>query len=205
MININHPTLLVGSTNRGKLRELQALLASLPVRLVLPEDAGIQLDVAETGATYAENAALKARAFCEASGLVTLADDSGLEVDALDGAPGLYSARYLPKPAASDADRREFLVNNLRGLPRPWTARFRCWAAVATPAGALELVEGAVEGEIIPEERGSGGFGYDPVFYMAEFGATMAELSEDVKNQVSHRARAIQRAIPVLKKLLNIE
>ncbi len=204
MTNINDPILLVGSTNRGKLREIRALLGALPVHLMLPEDAGIALHVAETGATYAENAAIKARAFCAASGLITLADDSGLEVDALDGAPGVYSARYSPKPGASDADRRAFLLTKLHGCPRPWTARFRCWVAIATPAGALELAEGIVEGEIIPQERGTGGFGYDPLFFLAEYDATMAQLSEDAKNRLSHRARAIHNALPALKKLLNL-
>jgi len=204
MININHSTLLIGSTNPGKLREIRAILGGLPIRLVLPQDIGLSLDVAETGASYAENAALKARAFCQASGLVTLADDSGLEVDALDGAPGLYSARYHPKPGATDSDRRAYLLENLQtlSLPHPWSARFRCWAAIATPHGTLDFLEGVVEGEITPTERGAGGFGYDPIFYMPEFGATMAELDEDMKNQVSHRGRAVLKAIPLLKKYL---
>ncbi len=196
--------LLIASTNPGKLREFQALLGDLPVELLLPADLGIRLQVEETGSTYAENAALKARAYAAASGLVTLADDSGLEVDALDGAPGLHSARFSPLPGASDADRRALLLERLResGRPQPWTARFRCAVAVAKPVMPPELAYGSVEGEILPEERGENGFGYDPLFFMPEQGKTMAELPEDQKNRLSHRGRAIENAIPILKRVL---
>ena len=143
------PSLLIATTNPGKLKEMRELLAGLPVKLVLPRDLGINLDVEETGSTYAENAALKARAFCDSSGLMTLADDSGLEVDALDGQPGLHSARYLPIPGASDADRRVYLLKNLAGKPRPWTARFHCSVALAAPGRELQFAEGICAGEII--------------------------------------------------------
>ncbi len=199
--------LLIASTNRGKLREIQAVLAGLVFDLVLPDDLGLTLQVDETGETYAENAALKARAYCQASGLLTLADDSGLEVAALNGAPGLHSARYSPRPGASDADRRALLLQRLKSYPLPngapgWPAHFHCTVAIAEPGGSLHFSEGRCDGFIIPQERGHNGFGYDPVFYMPEHHATMAELPEEVKNRVSHRARALQAAIPLLQNLI---
>lgn len=192
---------LIASTNPGKLREIQEILADESFHLLLPQDLGLNLEVAEDGQTYAENAAKKALAYWRASGLVTLADDSGLEVDVLDGAPGLYSARYSSVPGATDADRRALLLANLRGFPRPWRAHFHCTVAIAGPDGALYLAEGDCPGEIIPEERGENGFGYDPIFLLPERGLTMAELSSAEKNQISHRARALQVALPILQRL----
>lgn len=199
--------LLIASTNRGKLREIQAVLAGLPVEMVLPADLSLTLQVDETGETYAENAALKARAYCLASGLVTLADDSGLEVAALNGAPGLHSARYSPVPEASDADRRSLLLQTLNTFPVPtgapgWPAHFHCTVAVAEPTGSLFFADGRCDGFIISQERGHNGFGYDPFFYMPEQNATMAELSDEVKNRISHRARALQDALPLLHRLI---
>lgn len=198
--------LLIATTNRGKIREMAAILAGLPVELVLPADIGLELNVEETGLTYAENAILKAQAYCRAANQAALADDSGLEVESLDGAPGLHSARYSPLPDAQDSDRRAHLLRNLAGKPVPagapgWPAHFQCTVAVATPDGGLHLCEGRCDGFIIAEERGSNGFGYDPVFYLREYGKTMAELGEEVKNQISHRARALQAAVPVLRRL----
>jgi len=193
--------LLIATTNPGKLVEFRELLGDLSIELVLPSR---DLQVAETGSNYAENAALKARAYAAASGLPALADDSGLEVDALGGAPGLFSARYSPLPGANDADRRAHLLANLRGLPRPWTAHFHCTTAVALPGGELYLAEGQVFGEILPEERGSNGFGYDPLFLLPELGRTMAELTREEKNTLSHRARALHAALPAIRKLLGL-
>jgi XTP/dITP diphosphohydrolase len=196
-------TLLIATGNPGKIVELQDLLKDLPVKLITPAEVGLKdFDVVEDGTTYAENAEKKARAYCQASGLPVLADDSGLEVDALDGAPGLHSARYAPQPGATDADRRALMLKNLRGLPQPWTARFRCTVAVATPEGSLDLTEGTCPGQIIPEERGSDGFGYDPIFFIPELGLTLAQISRQQKNTLSHRARAVTAAIPVLKKII---
>ena len=195
--------LLLATTNPGKLREMVDILldcahtAPLPDRrltIVSPGELGKRLQVAETGQTYAENAALKAQAFCEATGLITLADDSGLEVEALGGAPGIYSARYAPQPGATDADRRALLLERLADFPRPWTARFRCAVCVAAPGLPPLQVEGDCPGEIIPTERGQNGFGYDPIFWLPELGCTMAELPDTQKNQISHRARAIRAA-----------
>jgi XTP/dITP diphosphohydrolase len=199
------PKLLIATENKGKMRELQELLSELPgIELVLPSQLGIVLNVEETGSTYAENAALKARAYCEAGRMVTLADDSGLEVYALDGAPGIYSARYSSKPGATDADRRAFLLENLKSKPRPWLAHFHAAIAIALPGGEVRIAEGDCPGEIIPEERGSNGFGYDPIFLLNERGLTMAELGENEKNRLSHRARAVANAEPILKEILGI-
>ena len=131
--------LLIATTNPGKIVEIQDLLEGLPFRLLLPADLGIRLEVEETGQTYAENAALKAVAYCAASGILTLADDSGLEVAALDGAPGLHSARYSPHPGAKDADRRALLLRNLTGKPQPWLARFVCAVVIAAPGAATAV------------------------------------------------------------------
>ncbi len=199
------PVLFIATNNRGKQAEFRALLTALPVQLRFPQDAPAQVMVEERGSTYAENAALKARAWAQATGWLTLADDSGLEVDALGGEPGIRSARYAPWPGATDADRRRYLLQRLAAHPRPWTARFRCVLAVVTPNGELHLVEGVCEGEIVPTERGTHGFGYDPIFYLPERGCTMAELTPDEKNRVSHRARAVQAALPLLQTLLAVE
>ena len=211
--------LLIATNNKGKVKELHDLLKDTGIQLVTPADIDLDLDVHEDGQTYAENAAKKALAFAQASGLISLADDSGLEVEALDGAPGLYSARYgsTDGQKLSDAGRRQFLLQKLRDKPRPWTARFHATIAVAIPeplwsqaadrsnvqerAPGLHTFEGYCPGEIIPEERGTGGFGYDPIFLLPEMGKTMAELSMDEKNRLSHRARAVMNAKPSLVKL----
>jgi XTP/dITP diphosphohydrolase len=197
----NMNKLLIATNNAGKVRELQELLKGLDVQLVTPADIDLVLDVVEDGNTYQENAAKKAIAFAQASGLISLADDSGIEVDALAGAPGLYSARYSPKQGADDADRRAYLLQNLQDKPRPWTAHFHATIAIARPNGEVQFSEGNCYGEIIPEERGSGGFGYDPIFLLPEFGRTTAELDMDEKNRLSHRARAVINALPILQKL----
>jgi len=193
--------LLIATNNKGKVKELQDLLKGIDFELVTPADINLSLEVEEDGTTYAENAAKKARAFAHASGLISLADDSGLEVDALDGAPGLYSARYHPKPGANDADRRAYMIENLKDKPRPWTAHFHATIAIAPPDQDVYIVEGNCYGEIIPEERGTGGFGYDPIFLFPELRRTMAELEMEEKNRLSHRAKAVINAIPVLKKI----
>jgi XTP/dITP diphosphohydrolase len=196
--------LLIATNNNGKIKELQELLQDTRIKLVTPSQINLDLDVPEDGQTYAENASRKAIAFAKASGLVSLADDSGLEVEALDGAPGLYSARYGSPDGKklSDAERRAFLIQNLQSKLRPWTARFHATIAIAAPNGEIHLAEGFCEGEIIPEERGTGGFGYDPVFLLPELRKTMAELSMEEKNRLSHRARAVMKAKPVLASLL---
>lgn len=197
-------TVLVATQNKGKLEELAAILSDLRLTFQTPAEVGLTLEVAETGDTYTENARLKAVAFAQASGLISLGDDSGLEVDALNGAPGLYSARYAGS-GASDADRRVKLLQELRHVPAPHTARFRCVVAIAQPAGPVDFFEGVCEGEISLEERGTSGFGYDPIFYMPEHGRTMAELPASLKNRISHRGRAVLAARAFLEKLLSTE
>ncbi len=190
--------LLVATGNPGKLSEIQSLLAGIKITLITPEVFGVSVKVDENGETYEENASLKARLFAHASGLVTLADDSGLEVDALSGRPGIRSARFSPLPKATDADRRAYLLDLLQDHPRPWTAHFHCTVAIATPEAKIYYAQGNCPGEIIPVERGTNGFGYDPIFLLPEVDLTMAELSMDEKNRLSHRARAIKAALPIL-------
>ena len=196
--------LLLATNNPGKVLEIKALLADLSIALLTLADLGLDLEVPEDGENYADNAAKKAAAFALASGLTALGDDSGLEVDVLGGLPGLHSHRFSPNPDASDADRRKYLLERLSDKPHPWTARFRATVAVALPAGEVRLATGECKGEIIPLERGSNGFGYDPIFLIPELGLTMAELGMDVKNQLSHRAHAVRNAIPILKDFLGI-
>jgi len=198
--------LLIATNNKGKIKELQDLLKDTEIELITPSQINLDLDVIEDGSTYAENASKKAIAFAKASGLISLADDSGLEVDALDGAPGLYSARYGSPDGAklSDKDRRAYLIYDLQAKPRPWIARFHATIAIAIPDGETYIAEGFCEGEVIPEERGTGGFGYDPIFLLSELGKTMAELSMDEKNRLSHRARAVINAKPVLHQIFDL-
>lgn len=201
--------ILLATNNAGKVIELQQILSDLEgLSLLTPKEMGINLHVDETGSTYLENAWLKAEAFCAASGLVTLADDSGLEVEVLDRAPGIRSARYSSKPGATDADRRQYLLKNLAKKQRPWTARFVAWVTVAVPGEnqqprSLGYWEGECRGEIIPEERGTNGFGYDPIFYIPELEKTMAELTDEEKNALSHRGNAVRAAMPTIKELLS--
>ncbi|GAB4475520.1 MAG: XTP/dITP diphosphatase [Anaerolineales bacterium] len=202
---MNQPfQLLLATANRGKVHEIRAVLSALPIDILDVRDLGLTLEIVEDGKTYAENAAKKAMAYAAASGLPALADDSGLEVDALHGEPGIHSARYSDLPNATDADRRAFLLSRLQGKPRPWTARFRCVLAFAQPHQEVAFFEGLCEGEIIPEERGSGGFGYDPIFLLPSLNLTMAELSRDQKNALSHRGRALQAFLPYLTRLLSL-
>lgn len=194
--------LLVATRNPGKVREYRDLLADLPIQVTYLDEEGITLEVAETGQSFAENAQLKAVAYARASGLWTWADDSGLEVDALAGAPGIYSARYAGE-AATDADRYRKLLDALAGVP--WsrrTARFRCVVALATPEGRVRTCEGVCDGVIAFGPAGQNGFGYDPVFYLPEREVTMAQLPADVKNAISHRGRAARQAKALLAAML---
>lgn len=194
-------TMVLATTNPGKVREFRALLAGLPVRVAGLDEVGL-VAPPETGATFAENAALKARHAAAGSGLLAVADDSGLEVDALGGAPGVHSARWAGEGAGDEANRRR-LIRELAGVPEGARgARFRCAIAIAAPGGAIEIVEGECEGRVVTEPRGEGGFGYDPLFLLPERGLTMAELAPAEKNAISHRARAFARALPILRTFL---
>jgi XTP/dITP diphosphohydrolase len=192
--------LLIATRNKGKLKELTALLAGVPFVLVSLDEAGIKDDVEETGATLEENAVLKATTYARLSGLPTLADDSGLEVDALGGEPGVRSSRYAGE-GATDAQRIAFLLKKLQNIPEErWSARFRCVIAIAWPSEPLELFTGECPGRIISQPRGSNGFGYDPAFLLPQLGKTMAELSTEEKNQLSHRSVAARKAAAALRR-----
>ena len=183
--------LIVGSRNEGKIREIRAVLADLPFDVTGLPDAGIP-DAEETGATFQENAVIKAKYYSQHTGEYCLADDSGLEVDALGGAPGIYSARYAGENA-TDADNNRKLLHSLAEVPTEQrTARFRSVLALAGPDGSLLLAEGVCEGVLLTEERGAGGFGYDPLFYMPEHGKTLSEMTLVEKNAVSHRGNALR-------------
>lgn len=197
--------LVIATSNRGKLAELRELLSALPVEVLgMQEALGEPLDIAEEGETFEANAIHKATVVANAAGMLTLADDSGLEVDALGGEPGVHSARFAG-PDATDAKNNAKLLAALRGLAgEAKTARFRCVLALVEPgkAAPLAVVEGRCEGVIAEEARGEGGFGYDPLFIVAETGRTMAELSAAEKNRLSHRARALEAMLPKLRAVL---
>ena len=189
--------LLLATNNKGKVNEYRSLLAGVEFDLVSLADLGISAIVDETGKSFEENARLKAMAYARESGLLALADDSGLEVDALGGEPGIMSARYAGE-GASDEDRVNHLLSRLKDVP--WeerSARFRCVIAVATPDGQVALSEGECLGMIALVPRGEYGFGYDPVFYFLELDKTMAELPPEIKNKISHRGRAAKQ-VPAL-------
>jgi XTP/dITP diphosphohydrolase len=192
--------LLIATNNQGKLREYQEMLADLPYELTTLRDVGIDDEVDETGATFAENAQLKARTYAAQSGLLTLADDSGLEVAALNGAPGVYSKRF--GNIADDAKRCQYLLDKLAHVP-PGSrqANFRCLICIVAPDGREWLCDGRLDGEIAAAPRGTNGFGYDPALYLPELGKTVAELGMAEKNRISHRAHATECAKVILAEL----
>ncbi|MCL4870406.1 MAG: RdgB/HAM1 family non-canonical purine NTP pyrophosphatase [Anaerolineae bacterium] len=194
--------LLVATHNPGKIREMNEILAGFGVRCLSLNEAGISEDVEETGATFTENAVLKAVYYAAATQLLTLADDSGLEVDALNGDPGVYSKRYGGETPPLYAR----LMGEIQDVP--WverTARFRCVVALANGSGLIGTAEGVCEGMIAFEPKGSGGFGYDPVFYLPEWGQTMAELTAEEKHRISHRGRALAAIFPLLRQVVDKE
>jgi XTP/dITP diphosphohydrolase len=193
--------LLIATHNRGKLREYVELLGGLPFELLTLDDLGIHEEVEETGTTLTENAGIKAEYYARRSATLTLADDSGLEVEALGGEPGVHSKRYAGD-GKSDAERNQFLLDKLREVPREKRgARFRCAIVIADPDGHTWSSEGVCEGAIAFEPRGEYGFGYDPLFILQEGGGRMAELPTATKNRVSHRARAAGGARQILSEL----
>src|SRR5579859_8217635 len=192
--------LLVATTSAGKLREWQALLGDLPLELASLDEFGIDFDVEETGSTYAQNAMLKVEAYGRASGVLTLAEDSGLSVAALGGGPGVHSARWEGR----DYDHKNALLLNLlegktRGARRCW---YTCVTALRHPDGRTWRVRGELRGQIAEAAAGSGGFGYDPVFYIPRLKRTLAEVSVDQKDRISHRGRAARRIRPILRELI---
>ncbi|MFT3983027.1 MAG: RdgB/HAM1 family non-canonical purine NTP pyrophosphatase [Lachnospiraceae bacterium] len=178
--------------NEGKMREIRMVLADLGVTVLSMKEAGVQMDIAEDGATYEENAVIKAKALMEVTGKLTLADDSGLEVDYLNKEPGVYSARYLGEETPYSI-KNKVLIERLAGVPdEKRTARFISAIAAVYPDGTIETVRASIEGRIGYEEKGSNGFGYDPIFYIPEYGRTSGELSLEEKNKISHRGKALR-------------
>jgi XTP/dITP diphosphohydrolase len=198
--------LLIATNNLNKVQELREILADPPLAITTPAQEGLTLDPEENGTTFEENAIIKAQAFAQASGLLTLADDSGLEVDALGGEPGVYSARYGGTAKDDHAGRNRLVLDKLAALNVPWperTGRFRCVIALATPEGLLGTVEGVVEGYIAYEPKGSNGFGYDPIFFVPEFNQTLGEAPSPQKHSISHRGRAARAAGLLIAQFVN--
>ena len=194
--------IIFATGNTGKMREIQSILDDLRVPVLSMKEAGIQVDIKENGTSFEENALIKARAVAaaeKAKGGVVLADDSGLEIDALNGEPGIYSARYLGEDTPYDVKNRE-LISRLEGVPEDRrTARFVCAIAAVLADGREFTVRGVIEGRIGYEQKGQGGFGYDPIFYVPEYGKTTAEMSPEEKNLISHRGKALMLMKEVLK------
>lgn len=195
--------ILLATGNQGKVKELQEMLKGEDIKILSLSHFPEFKDVEETGLTFAENALIKARAACAFAGMITLADDSGLEVDALSGRPGVFSARFAGEPKNDERNNAKLLAEMKNVPEKQRTARFRCSLAIVSPDGNEVLTEGAVEGMILFDKRGTGGFGYDPLFYLSDLSKTMAELSLEEKNELSHRARAFRQAVPILKELLS--
>jgi len=194
--------ILLATTNKGKVIELVKMLDYEGVRVLSLSDFPEFPEIDENGSDFSENALIKARAAFEYTGLITLADDSGLEVDALNGAPGIFSARYAGEPKDDERNILKLLADLNDIPPEGRTARFCCCLAIVAPGGKESMFEGTVEGMIIQSKKGSGGFGYDPIFYLPEYEKTMAELTIEEKNTISHRARAYQKAVSILRKML---
>lgn len=193
--------MIVASKNKGKLKEIQQIFNDLPYEIFSMEDVGITEEIEENGSTFDENALIKARRVCQLAGMPALADDSGLEVDYLGGAPGIYSARYAGE-GASDADKNAKLLTAMEGVPETKRgARFRCSIAVVFPDGREIVSNGILEGKLTKQPKGDKGFGYDPLLYIPEFECTVAELSSDIKNKISHRGRALKEMFRKLKEI----
>lgn len=190
------PRLIVASNNPHKVREFAAILGKR-FEIVSMRDAGMDVDIEENGSTFEENALIKAQYVMDASGCAAIADDSGLEVDALGGAPGIYSARYCGRHGDDEANN-DRLLHNLLGVPAPRTARYVAAIALVRPGRMPVVRRGVCEGEILTERRGNGGFGYDPLF-LCETGETFAEISPQVKNAISHRRRGIEAVLAALE------
>jgi XTP/dITP diphosphohydrolase len=195
--------IILATKNKGKVREFTAMLKQYNLdnfNVISLLDINTLPEIIEDGKTFQENAYIKAKTICDYTNNITIADDSGLEVDYLNGAPGIYSARFAGEPK-SDKRNNEKLLSLLDGVPREKrTARFRCSICIMTPSGEYYETDGVCEGIIDIEPKGEKGFGFDPLFYLTEYGKTMAELEPEIKNQISHRAKAFQKAVEILKK-----
>lgn len=197
--------IIFATGNKDKVKEIQQIMADLEIQVITMKEAGISIDIEENGATYEENALIKSRAVAEFADCIVMADDSGLEIDYLNNEPGIYSARYLGEDT-SYRIKNANLIERLKGVPdEERTARFVCAIAAVFPDGYEVTTRGIISGRIGYEEKGTNGFGYDPIFYVPEFGKTTAELSEEEKNQVSHRGNALRLMKEELKKYANID
>lgn len=195
-------TFIVATKNKGKIVEIKELLAGLPLRVISMEEAGIDLEIEENGNTFEENALIKAREVMRVTGSYVMADDSGLEVEFLDGAPGIYSARFGGE-GIGDAGRNAKLLELMQDVPEEKRrCRFVCAVAVIQPNGSFFTVRGTCEGRLGTEPRGAHGFGYDPLFYMPEYGKTIAEMDMQEKNAVSHRGKALRKMVAELQGFL---
>ena len=194
---------IIATNNKKKLRELGAILGGLGVEAVSLAEAGVESDAEETGNTFEENSRIKALAAMKVSGLPAIADDSGLEVDALGGEPGIYSARYGGEKCKDDTERYEYLLDNLKEVPDgKRTARFVSVITCVFPDGRELSSRGEIEGEILRAPSGEGGFGYDPVFFVRSENMTMAEMSQERKNEISHRAKSLAGMAKKLEEVL---
>ena len=193
--------IIFATGNQEKMKEIRMILADIGIPILSMKEAGITADIVENGKTFEENAIIKAKTIMELTGDMALADDSGLEIDYLNGEPGIYSARYMGEDTSYDIKNRS-LIERLEGVPEEKrTARFVCSIACALPDGRILTSRGTMEGHIGYEIKGSNGFGYDPIFYLPEFGCTSAELSPDQKNEVSHRGKALREMRRMLEEL----
>ncbi len=195
--------IILATNNKSKVKEISEMMSGSDITFESLADAGINVEVEETGTTFEENALLKAREICKLSGKPTISDDSGLEIDALDGAPGIYSSRFMGEDTSYDI-KNNALIEKLENVVDPdRTARFRCCMALVLPDGREFVTEGAMEGIIAREPKGINGFGYDPILFIPEYNRTSAELSSEEKNNISHRGEALRKMIEVIKKELN--
>ena len=195
--------IILATNNKSKVKEISEMMSGSDITFESLADAGINVEVEETGTTFEENALLKAREICKLSGKPTISDDSGLEIDALDGAPGIYSSRFMGEDTSYDI-KNNALIEKLENVADPdRTARFRCCMALVLPDGREFVTEGAMEGIIAREPKGINGFGYDPILFIPEHNRTSAELSSEEKNNISHRGEALRKMIEVIKKELN--
>lgn len=194
--------LIFATGNEGKMREIRQILADLDLEIMSIKEAGIVSDADENGATFEENAVIKAKAAAKYTDAIVLADDSGLEIDYLNGEPGVYSARYLGEDTSYRV-KNNTLLSRMEGVPdEKRTARFVCVIAAVMPGGQVLTAKGTIEGIIGNEERGEGGFGYDPIFFLPEYGCSTAELSMEQKNEISHRGKALKAIKEELKRIL---
>jgi XTP/dITP diphosphohydrolase len=192
-------TIIFATGNEGKMKEIRMILADLDYKIVSMKEAGIDIDIIEDGKTFEENALIKANAIAKETGALVLADDSGLEIDYFHGEPGVYSARYLGEDTPYEVKNR-IILERMEDVPEDErTARFVCVIAVAFPDGTTKTVRGTIEGIIGYESKGENGFGYDPIFYLPDYGCTSAQLSPEQKNKISHRGKALQQMKQLLR------